>query len=54
MIIVLDYDVPITVPRLRTRIREEFDKNRHVSDLRAIDLLVVKVIYLFLNENGYL
>lgn len=40
---VLDYDVPVTTERCRQRIREEFEKNRHINDVRAIDLLVVKV-----------
>ncbi|CAF0707016.1 unnamed protein product [Brachionus calyciflorus] len=40
--VVLDYDVPLTTERCRARIRDEFEKNRHVSDMRAVDLLVVK------------
>jgi NADH dehydrogenase (ubiquinone) 1 alpha subcomplex subunit 6 len=35
--------VPLSVETCRHRIRTEFEKNRNISDLRAIDLLVVKV-----------
>lgn len=41
--VVLDYDVPLTVKRCRERIRNEFESNKNVSDVRTIDLLVVKV-----------
>jgi hypothetical protein len=40
---VLDYDVPLTVPIVRARVRKEFEKNRNVNDVRAIDMMVVKV-----------
>ena len=30
---------------LRAKLREKFEENRHVADLRAIDLVVVKVRY---------
>jgi NADH dehydrogenase (ubiquinone) 1 alpha subcomplex subunit 6 len=40
--IVLHYDVPISVNDGKTKLRELFRKNKHVTDLRAIDLLVVK------------
>jgi len=43
--VVMDYDVPITVDIGRKRLRQEFDKNKHLSDIRAIDLLVVKVSF---------
>lgn len=41
--VVLDYDVPITVEIGRKRLRQEFDKNKKISDIRAVDLLVAKV-----------
>ena len=41
----MDFDVPITVDQGRKKLREEFNKNVHVNDMRAIDLLVVKVKY---------
>lgn len=40
---VLDYDVPLTVGNVREQIRKQFERNRHLNDIRAIDLLVVKV-----------
>ncbi|VDP92478.1 unnamed protein product [Echinostoma caproni] len=30
----------VTVPILHAKLREEFNKNKHVSDLRIIDLLI--------------
>lgn len=41
--VVLDYDVPINVDIGRKRMRQEFEKNKSLTDIRAIDLLVVKV-----------
>ena len=32
----------ITLPTFRAKIREEFEKNRHVTDIRVIDMLVIK------------
>lgn len=43
MFIVLDYDVPLTVERGRKRVKEEFLKNKNLTDIRAIDLLVIRV-----------
>ncbi|XP_074649238.1 NADH dehydrogenase [ubiquinone] 1 alpha subcomplex subunit 6-like [Tubulanus polymorphus] len=40
--VVMEYDVPITVQMGRDKIRAEFEKNRHVTDMRNIDLLVIK------------
>ncbi|KAL5018178.1 hypothetical protein ScPMuIL_003900 [Solemya velum] len=40
--VVKDYDVPLVVDDLKVKLREEFLKNKHVGDIRAIDLLVVK------------
>ena len=40
---VLHYDVPITEEEGKRKLRELFEKNKHVSDIRSIDLLVVKV-----------
>ena len=40
---VKDFDVPITVKQGRAKVRELFLKNKHVTDIRAIDLLVIKV-----------
>ncbi|KAK7791310.1 hypothetical protein R5R35_000818 [Gryllus longicercus] len=40
--VVLDYDIPKTIEECRAKLREEFDKNRHVKDIRVIDMLVIK------------
>lgn len=39
---VLDFDVPLSTERVRSRIRQEFDKNKNVNDIRTIDMLVVR------------
>jgi len=39
----MDYDIPKSVEQCRARLREEFEKNRHVTDIRVIDMLVIKV-----------
>ena len=33
----------ITVKRGRAKVREMFEQNRHVTDIRVIDMLVIKV-----------
>merc|ERR1712002_162959 len=40
--IVLDYDFPKTKEQCREKLREEFEKHRHVQDIRTIDMLVIK------------
>ncbi|XP_067012755.1 NADH dehydrogenase [ubiquinone] 1 alpha subcomplex subunit 6 [Anabrus simplex] len=40
--IVMDYDIPKSVEQCRAKLREEFEKNRHVTDIRVIDMLVIK------------
>lgn len=37
-----DFDVPVTHQELKEKLREKFDQNRHVTDIRTIDLLVSK------------
>lgn len=44
----MDYDVPLTTKQVRNRVREEFEKNRQINDIRAIDMLVIKVKNMFL------
>jgi NADH dehydrogenase (ubiquinone) 1 alpha subcomplex subunit 6 len=41
-IAVLEYDIPKDEVQCRKKLREEFEKNRHVKDIRVIDMLVVK------------
>ncbi|GAB1599804.1 NADH dehydrogenase [ubiquinone] 1 alpha subcomplex subunit 6-like [Argonauta hians] len=40
--LVRDYDIPLTVGECKSKLRELFLKNQHVTDLRTIDLLVIK------------
>uniref|UniRef100_A0A7R9D3K5 NADH dehydrogenase [ubiquinone] 1 alpha subcomplex subunit 6 n=1 Tax=Timema cristinae TaxID=61476 RepID=A0A7R9D3K5_TIMCR len=40
--VVMDYDIPKSVPQLRQKLREEFEKNTHITDIRVIDMLVIK------------
>ena len=35
--------MPITVKMGRDRVKEEFLKNKNVTDVRAIDMLIVRV-----------
>lgn len=36
------YDIPVTAEQGRSKLRQEFLKNKHVRDIRSIDLLVIK------------
>jgi len=36
------YDITKSVEQCRVKLREEFEKNRHVTDIRVIDMLVIK------------
>ncbi|XP_067627901.1 NADH dehydrogenase [ubiquinone] 1 alpha subcomplex subunit 6 [Eurosta solidaginis] len=40
--IVMDYDIPKSVSQCRAKLREEFEKHRDVTDVRVIDMLVIK------------
>ncbi|XP_005094202.1 NADH dehydrogenase [ubiquinone] 1 alpha subcomplex subunit 6 [Aplysia californica] len=40
--VVKDFHIPVTVEQGRAKVREMFLKNKHVSDVRAIDMLVIK------------
>jgi hypothetical protein len=41
--LVMDYDIPKSVEQCRAKLREEFEKHRHITDIRVIDILVIKV-----------
>ena len=41
--VVNDYDIPMTVKQGHAKVRSEFVKNKHLTDMRAIDVLVIKV-----------
>lgn len=36
------YNVPLPVSALRTRMRQEFERNRHASNLSVVDVLLFK------------
>uniref|UniRef100_G3MSX3 NADH dehydrogenase [ubiquinone] 1 alpha subcomplex subunit 6 n=1 Tax=Amblyomma maculatum TaxID=34609 RepID=G3MSX3_AMBMU len=36
------YDIPVSAEQARAKLREEYLKNKHVRDIRVIDLLVIK------------
>merc|ERR1712012_1387576 len=40
--IMLNYDLPVTKQQYKEKLKEKFAKNKHVTDLRAIDMLVIK------------
>ncbi|GAU98293.1 hypothetical protein RvY_09457 [Ramazzottius varieornatus] len=40
--IMMDYYVPVSVADCRKRLKEVFAANRHLTDIRAIDMLVIK------------
>lgn len=54
----MDYDIPKTEQACRQKLKEMFLKNKNVTDIRVIDMLVIKVIFLFLyiciKKNIYL
>lgn len=40
--LVEDYDIPKSVEQCRAKLKEEFLKNRDVTDIRVVDMLVIK------------
>ncbi|XP_046572836.1 NADH dehydrogenase [ubiquinone] 1 alpha subcomplex subunit 6-like [Haliotis rubra] len=40
--IMKQFDIPVSVAQGREKLKEEFLRNRHVNDVRVIDLLVIK------------
>lgn len=36
------YNLPIPISNIRTRIREEFERNRYVNQLRVADVMIFK------------
>uniref|UniRef100_A0A1A9Z2G6 NADH dehydrogenase [ubiquinone] 1 alpha subcomplex subunit 6 n=1 Tax=Glossina pallidipes TaxID=7398 RepID=A0A1A9Z2G6_GLOPL len=40
--IVMDYDIPKSIQQCRAKLREEFLRHRNVTDIRVIDMLVIK------------
>ncbi|ESO84947.1 hypothetical protein LOTGIDRAFT_204660 [Lottia gigantea] len=37
-----EYYVPVSLEQYRAKLREEFDKNKHLTDIRAIDIAIIK------------
>lgn len=44
--LVHDFHIPKTEDQCREKLREEFERNRGIKDIRVIDMLVIKVSYL--------
>ncbi|XP_073985254.1 NADH dehydrogenase (ubiquinone) B14 subunit [Rhodnius prolixus] len=40
--IVMDYDIPKNITQCREKLREEFMKHKDVTDIRVIDMLIIK------------
>ena len=38
----MEYDIPKNEAQCRAKLREEFEKNRQIKDVRVIDMMVVK------------
>ena len=50
---VVDYRIDVTEQQIKDKLRENFMKHKNMTDLRAIDLMVVKVSLLpNLNYRG--
>ena len=46
-----EYDLMLTEDDFRQKLREEFMKNKHVTDIRVIDKLVIKVCIIKIYRN---
>jgi NADH dehydrogenase (ubiquinone) 1 alpha subcomplex subunit 6 len=43
IILVFDRHLPVTKEECQKKLKEEFLKNKHITDVRIIDMLVIKV-----------
>jgi NADH dehydrogenase (ubiquinone) 1 alpha subcomplex subunit 6 len=43
----MDYDVPVDVEKCRSKLKDNFLANKYVADIRAIDMLVAKVLRVY-------
>ncbi|KAJ8317947.1 hypothetical protein KUTeg_003038 [Tegillarca granosa] len=41
--IVKEFDMPVSVSECRAKLRQKFLATRHVTDVRAIDIMVIKI-----------
>lgn len=41
--LVFDRNLPLTKEECQSKLKQEFLKNKHISDVRIIDMLVIKV-----------
>lgn len=39
----MDYDIPKSEAQCRDKLKSEFTKHKNVTDIRVIDMLVIKV-----------
>jgi hypothetical protein len=44
----MDYDIPKSETQCRAKLREEFLRHQHVTDIRVIDMLVIKVTLFYI------
>lgn len=38
----MDYDLPKSIEQCRAKVREQFVKNKNITDIRVSDMLVIK------------
>lgn len=38
----MDYDIPKSIEQCRAKVREQFVKNKDITDIRVSDMLVIK------------
>lgn len=43
LFLVFDRRLPVTKEQCQQKLKEEFLKNKHITDVRVIDMLVIKV-----------
>ena len=48
----MDYDIPMSIAQCRAKLREEFVKHSNVTDVRVIDMLVIKVCKSYVLKKG--
>jgi len=51
IVLVFDRHLPVTKEECQKKLKEEFLKNKHITDIRVIDMLVIKVCKSYFNSN---